>query len=156
MPIYFPREKGTNFGWVTRGLGRTPLSNYPRMAMNGVKIDLLSTWQKFRPGLCEGCWAGCCTLPVEVTVDDLVRMGLISPDDLAGSLKKVARRLMKQRIVHSFRARSRLFILEQTNSGDCHFLGPDRRCTIYETRPEVCRRFPEIGPRPGYCPCLKK
>ena len=40
-------------------------------------IDRLDTWQKYRKGLCDTCNAGCCTLPVEVRLDDLIRLGLV-------------------------------------------------------------------------------
>jgi len=115
-----------------------------------------SEWTKYKKGLCEGCWAGCCTLPVEVSAFDLMRLELITEDEAASSLKKVARRLIKEGWVQAFQVRSQLFILEQRNGRDCIFLGKDRLCTVYDKRPEVCRAFPKIGPRPGYCPARKK
>jgi uncharacterized protein len=118
--------------------------------------DRPSTWKKYRAGLCEGCVAACCTLPVEVTKSDLLRLEVVTADEVDGSLKKVARRLMSEKIVRSFRATTGLFILEHSPAGECVFLGKDRLCTVYERRPDVCRRFPEIGPRPGYCPAKKK
>ena len=42
-----------------------------------------STWIPYRKGLCEGCWGGCCTLPVEVSASDLIRLALASTADLA-------------------------------------------------------------------------
>src|SRR4051812_12082488 len=117
----------------------------------------LSTWTPYRPSACGSCLAGCCRLPVEATAKDLVRLGLLTADEAGGSLKKVARRLTSQGIVHSFRATTGLFTLAQTPGGDCIYLGPvDRRCTRYDQRPDVCRRFPEVGPRPGYCPHATK
>jgi Fe-S-cluster containining protein len=107
---------------------------------------------KFKKGLCDGCWAGCCTLPLEVSAFDLIRLGLITEDEAASSLKKVARRLMKEGSIQAFQAKSQLFIIEQRNGRDCIFLGKDRKCTVYDKRPEVCRSFPKIGPRPGFCP----
>lgn len=126
--------------------------------MNPEKIvDQLSLWKKYRTGMCNGCWSGCCTLPVEVTILDLIRMELISEDEAAGgSLKKIARSLAKQGVIKSFRATTGIFILEQRHGRDCIYLDDDRRCTIYDKRPDVCRRFPEIGPRPGHCPVLPK
>ncbi|MGZ3686732.1 MAG: YkgJ family cysteine cluster protein [Bdellovibrionota bacterium] len=116
-----------------------------------------STWTKYRKGLCDGCWAGCCTLPVEVSAVDLMRLELITEDEAAESLKKVAKRLLKEGIIQAFSAKSQLFVLEQRHGRDCIFLGAkDRLCTVYEKRPEVCRRFPTIGPRPGWCPSAKK
>lgn len=114
------------------------------------------TWMRYRPSLCEGCRAHCCQLPVEVSPSDLVRMGLATPDETTGSIKKLGRRLIKEGVIKSFRARSRLFILEQKQNEDCYFLGADRLCTIYDKRPEVCRNFPDVGPRPGYCPSRRK
>jgi Fe-S-cluster containining protein len=84
-------------------------------------------------------------------------MGLISEDEAQGSLKRAARRLADEGIVVSFRARTGLFILSQRQNGDCIFLGEtDRLCTIYDKRPDTCRNFPEVGPRPGYCPAQRK
>lgn len=112
-----------------------------------------SEWVKYRSGMCQGCWGGCCTLPVEASAGDLIRLGLITEDEAAASLKKVARRLEKEGKIQAFVARSGLFVLEQRNGRDCIYLHPRTRlCTVYEKRPEVCRQFPKIGPKPGYCP----
>jgi Fe-S-cluster containining protein len=121
-----------------------------------VEIDFPSTWVKFKPALCEGCFAGCCTLPVEVNAADLLRLGLVGEDEITGSLKKVARRLIKEGWVASFRARTGLFTLAEVRGG-CVFLDTQRRCTVYEKRPDVCRKFPlEVGPRVGFCPAQKR
>lgn len=111
-----------------------------------------STWIKYRQGMCEGCWAGCCTLPVEVSVQDLIRLEWTTEEEAAVSLKKLARRLLKEGKIQAFQAKSQLFVLEQRGGRDCLFLDKDRLCTVYEKRPEVCRKFPKIGPRPLYCP----
>jgi Fe-S-cluster containining protein len=112
-----------------------------------------STWNPFKKGMCEGCFAGCCTLPLEVSAYDLIRLGLVTEDEAAASLKKVARKLSKEGIIRSYHAKSGLFIVEQRRGRDCIFLDEKSRlCTVYEKRPEVCRTFPKIGPRPGYCP----
>ncbi len=124
--------------------------------MEHVQIQEPSTWLKYKKGMCEGCWSGCCTLPVEVSARDLMRLELITEDEAAESLKKVARRLMREGIIQAFQAKSQLFVLEQRAGRDCIYLDKNRRCTVYEKRPEVCRSFPKIGPRPGYCPSLKK
>lgn len=119
-----------------------------------VSIDRPSTWVKFtNASMCNGCFAGCCTLPVEVSAVDLMRLELITEDEAATSLKKVFRKLHKEGWVRSFHASTQLFILEQQNGRDCVFLNPKTRlCTVYEKRPHVCRSFPKIGPKPGYCP----
>ena len=84
-------------------------------------------------------------------------MGLLTDDEIHdGGLKKAARRLEAAGVIRNFRGKTRLFTLTQRPNGDCIYLGAaDRRCTIYATRPDVCRKFPEIGPRPGHCPAQK-
>lgn len=115
-------------------------------------LDHLSRWSRYRPSLCKGCWAGCCRLPVEVTLEDLTRLGVVSPDETNGSLKKLTRKLHSEGTIKHFRSTTGLFTLTQKSDGTCLFLGSDARCTVYENRPQVCRHFPEIGPRPGFCP----
>jgi uncharacterized protein len=114
-----------------------------------------SEWIKYKAGMCEGCWSGCCTLPVEASAADLIRLGLISEDEACESLKKVARRLEKEGWIQAYVPRTQIFVLQQRNGRDCVFLDRSRRCTVYEKRPEVCRQFPKIGPRPGFCPGQK-
>ncbi len=92
-------------------------------------------------------------MPVEVVLDDLIRLGLVSGDEAAGSVRKIAKSLIKEKIVVSYRQSSGLFMLSQKANRDCYFLDSKTRlCTVYEKRPDVCRKFPSIGPRPGYCP----
>jgi Fe-S-cluster containining protein len=82
---------------------------------------------------------------------------LITEEEASESLKKVAKKLLKEKWIQAFNARSGIFILDQRYGEDCVFLGrKDRLCTVYEKRPEVCRQFPKIGPRPGYCPGRRK
>lgn len=115
-------------------------------------LDLLSRWKPWSQGMCNGCLSYCCHLPVEATVEDLVRLGVATGDE---SPKRIFRNLLARKIVSSYRARTGLFTLAQKPDGSCVFLGHDRRCTVYGKRPDVCRRFPEIGPRPGHCPARK-
>jgi hypothetical protein len=96
-------------------------------------------------------------MPVEVHLTDLIRLGVTDEDEASGSIKKLAKRLIKEKIVISYRAGTNLFMLSAKPNGDCVFLDSQTRlCTVYENRPEVCRKFPEIGPRPGYCPAIKR
>jgi len=113
------------------------------------------TWHLYKKGLCESCWSGCCTLPVEVSVFDLIRLGLTCEEEAAISLKQVAKKLSKQGIIQVFQQKTQIFVLEQKNGRDCIYLDKNRRCTVYEKRPEVCRKFPRIGPRPNYCPASR-
>lgn len=100
-------------------------------------------------------------MPVEVRGSDLVRLGVCSQDELEISAKKLAKRLQKEKIVSSFRqnegAGTEVFMLAARPNGDCVFLHEKTRlCTKYEVRPQVCRDFPRIGPKPGFCPKKKK
>ena len=38
-----------------------------------VDINNTDTWTRYRAGLCDSCVANCCRMPVEATLDDLVR-----------------------------------------------------------------------------------
>jgi Fe-S-cluster containining protein len=120
--------------------------------------DRPSTWIKYRDGLCQSCWGTCCTMPVEVRAEDLERLGLATQDELLHSKKKLAKKLIKEKIVSSYREGTDLFMLSAKPNGDCYFLDSKTRlCTVYEKRPEVCRNFPIYqGPRLGLCPYRKK
>lgn len=115
------------------------------------------TWQKYKNGMCDGCYGSCCTMPVEIKAEDLVRLGVATGDDFETSPKKTAKRLIKEGIVQSYREGTDLFMLVARPNGDCRYLDfKTRLCTVYEKRPGVCRSFPDIGPRPGFCPINKK
>lgn len=116
------------------------------------------TWVKYRDGLCNTCQASCCTMPVEVHASDLIRLGLTTQDDIDISPKKVAKNLIKSGVLTSYREKTNFFMLTQRPNGDCYFLDAKTRlCKVYDKRPDVCRSFPtSMGPKLGFCPCLKK
>lgn len=115
-------------------------------------IDKLGTWHKYKPSLCKSCRGTCCSLPVEVRLADLVRMGVVDEFELEEPPKRVAKRLQKAGLVQHFNFKHGIFTLTQRSNGDCVYLDQDsRRCTIYAQRPTTCRRHPQVGPRPGYC-----
>ena len=94
------------------------------------ELDRLETWQKYSAHMCGGCVSSCCTLPVEVKIKDLIRIG----------------------IVERFNSKSEIFTLQRMSNNDCLYLDRKTRfCTIYDKRPDTCRNHPKIGPRPGYC-----
>ena len=114
------------------------------------------TWLSYKPGMCQGCLGSCCTMPVEVCGTDLVRLGLTTKDELEESPRRLTKRLIKDGVLQSYRQGTQLFMLASRANGDCVFLHPmTRLCQKYELRPSVCREFPKIGPRPGFCPCIK-
>ena len=128
------------------------------IVIHGANPDDLDTWVKYSNGLCDSCHAICCTMPAEVRIRDLVRMGVVDEFDLETDSKQLAKRLQKQGIIEHFNFRHNLFTLARRANDDCSFLDArTRRCTVYENRPDTCRDHPQkIGPRPGFCPYKQK
>ncbi|MFM6985326.1 MAG: YkgJ family cysteine cluster protein [Hydrogenophaga sp.] len=125
-----------------------------RSSIRIVDVDRPETWTRYSPGLCDGCAANCCTMPVDAHISDLVRMGLVDPFEAEHQApKQIARRLQKAGWIEHFNVRQGLFTLARRGSGDCRFLDElTRRCTVYALRPETCRKHPQVGPRPHHCP----
>ncbi|MBN8441337.1 MAG: YkgJ family cysteine cluster protein [Thauera sp.] len=119
-----------------------------------VDVDRLETWTRYRKGLCNDCAANCCTMPVEVRLPDLVRLKWVDAFEAEHEPpKQIAKRLDKAGLIEHFNFRNSIFTLARRSSGDCGLLDPvTRRCTVYEQRPDTCRKHPQVGPRPGYCP----
>ena len=95
-----------------------------------VDVDRSETWSRYRKGMCDSCAANCCTMPVEVRLPDLVRLGLVDPFEAEHEdPKQIAKRLTKMKVVARFNGKYGLFTLAQRASGDCHFLdAATRRC----------------------------
>ncbi len=123
-----------------------------------VDVDRLETWTRYRNGLCGDCVANCCRMPVEVRLPDLVGLGLVDPFEAEHEAPKdIARRLMKARQVDHFNHKHGIFTLARRASGDCALLDARTRlCTVYERRPGTCRKHPQVGPRPGFCPYQRR
>jgi Fe-S-cluster containining protein len=119
-----------------------------------VDVDRPETWTRYRNGLCQDCVANCCTMPVEVRLPDLVRLGLVDPFEAEHEQpKQIAKRLSKAGLIEHFNFRHSIFTLARRASGDCHFLDAKTRlCTVYEQRPGTCRLHPQVGSRPNHCP----
>lgn len=125
--------------------------------MNTVDKDNINTWLPYRDSFCTSCKAECCTIILEVKIEDLVRLNLCSQDE-ALQPKKVFKRLQKEKVVKSYREGTGLFTLQSKSNGDCQYLDSQTRlCTVYDLRPNVCRNFPlTAGPRLRFCPASKK
>ncbi len=119
-------------------------------------VQNLNSWRPFLKKLCEGCWAGCCTMPVEMSPTDLVRLGLATEDEISFSLPEVADRLLAKKIIQGYAEKKQIFVLAQVSGRDCVYLDKNRLCKVYDKRPRVCREFPKIGPKPGFCPESRK
>ena len=120
--------------------------------------DRPSTWKKYDATFCTSCRANCCSMPVEVRLFDLIRLGVATEDEGLQSIKKLAKRLKKEGVISSYREGTEFFMLRQKPNSDCYFLDSKTRlCTVYEKRPETCRDFPAtLGTRVGFCPSERK
>ncbi|MDQ5895955.1 MAG: uncharacterized protein QG612_41 [Pseudomonadota bacterium] len=125
-----------------------------RSPIHIVDVDRLETWTRWRAGLCDSCAANCCTMPVEIRLPDLVRLGLVDAFEAEHEEPRlIARRLVKSRQVERYNQKDGIFTMARRANGDCQFLdATTRRCTVYEQRPNTCRKHPQVGPKPGHCP----
>ena len=115
-------------------------------------IDRLDTWARYNKDMCYSCHSTCCTLPVEVRLSDLIRIGVVDAFEKDEPAKNIAKRLQKEGIVERFNQKSGIFTLTRLSNNDCLYLDRKTRlCTIYDQRPVTCRNHPRVGPRPGYC-----
>lgn len=121
---------------------------------HSVDVDRLHTWTPYRKGLCDRCHAHCCTMPVDIRLADLVRLGYVDAFEAEHQAPKaIAKRLDKAGLIDHFSFKHGLFTLARRANGDCHLLDAStRRCTVYDQRPDTCRKHPQVGPRPGFCP----
>lgn len=118
-----------------------------------VNIDDTNTWRKYRKDLCNSCMALCCTLLVEVTHKDMIRLGYTSEWELENDIRGLVKSLKKQKLIKRYNEKRKMFLLESRSDGDCQFLDDNRRCVVYEDRPLVCRKHPEeLSTKVGYCP----
>jgi Fe-S-cluster containining protein len=116
------------------------------------ELDRLDTWAKYTADMCHSCMSSCCTLPVEVRLNDLIRIGVVDEFERSEPAKNIAKRLQKEGLVERFHQKSGIFTLTRMSNNDCYYLDRKTRlCTIYDKRPDTCRNHPKIGPRPGYC-----
>ena len=124
-----------------------------RSPIHIVDVDRLETWTRWRAGLCDSCAANCCTMPVEIRLPDLVRLGLVDAFEAEHEEPRlIARRLVKSRQVERYNQKDGIFTMARRANGDCQFLdATTRRCTVYEQRPDTCRLHPKKGPKPGFC-----
>ncbi|MEY4980599.1 MAG: hypothetical protein RLZZ352_2869 [Pseudomonadota bacterium] len=125
-----------------------------RSSIQIVDVDRVDTWSRYRSGLCDQCQANCCTMPLEVRLSDLVRLGLVDALEAEHETPaRIAKRLQKARQIDHYHSKTETFTLARRADGDCQFLHPQtRRCTVYAQRPDTCRLHPQSkSPRPGYC-----
>ena len=118
----------------------------------GAELDRIDTWIRYESNMCHSCVSSCCTMPVEVRFNDLLRIGLVEEFERSEPRKSIAKRLQKEGIVERYNQKSEIFTLVRMANNDCLYLDRKTRlCTIYDMRPDTCRNHPKVGPRPGYC-----
>ena len=123
-----------------------------KLLIVGAALDRTDTWIKYERTMCSSCVSSCCTMPVEVRFNDLLRLGLVQEFEREEPRKNIAKRLQKEGIVERFHQKSEIFTLVRMGNNDCLYLDRKTRlCTVYDLRPETCRNHPKIGPRPGFC-----
>lgn len=119
-----------------------------------MKIPSLQDWPQYTAGKCDGCVATCCYLAIRVTVDDLVRLDLLTNEERALSHVRVLKKLPYA--LSCYRATDKTFELRKAKGGACIYL-KDSRCSVYDKRPKVCASFPIAGGvKKGYCPFIAK
>lgn len=125
-----------------------------RSSIQIVDVDRCDTWTRYRAGLCSTCQANCCTMPLEVRLSDLVRLGLVDAFEAEHEdPARIAKRLQKAKLIDRFNHKHGIFTMARRANGDCQFLDAHTRlCTVYAQRPDTCRLHPQKGPRPGFCP----
>ena len=126
-----------------------------RSPIHTVDVDRSETWTRYRAGLCDSCQANCCTMPLEIRLTDLVRLGLVDTFEAENEdLARIAKRLQKAKVIDRFNAKAEIFTMARRADGDCSYLdAKTRRCTVYEQRPDTCRRFTMGG---GYCRAIRE
>ena len=108
-------------------------------AIRIVDVDRLETWSKYKPGMCDTCGANCCTMPLEVQLSDLVRLGLVDPFEVDHvDHKLIAKRLLKAKLIDHYNPKHNIFTMARRASGDCNFLDAAARSTKSARKPAVC------------------
>ena len=76
-----------------------------RSSIQIVDVDRVETWTRYRPGMCDSCQANCCTMPLEIRLTDLVRLGLVDAFEADNEdPARIAKRLQKARYSSALKA----------------------------------------------------
>ena len=120
-------------------------------------VDDIATWTWHEPWLCETCRANCCRLPVEASIADLIRMGVITAIEAKAPIETIGLKLKRAGVIEHLFVKERIFILARSASNECRYLDPAHRtCRIYALRPDTCREYPRISARPNFCAYQRK
>jgi uncharacterized protein len=82
------------------------------IAIRSVDVDRPETWTRYRAGLCNTCRANCCTMPLEVQLPELVRLGWVDAFEAEHEpANRIAKRLIKEQLIDHFNHKQSLFTL---------------------------------------------
>ena len=96
--------------------------------------ERLETWVRYSAGLCRDCHATCCTLPVEVRIDDLIRLELVDAFERDEPAKNIA-------APEQGRHRRAL----QPQARDLHADAPDQwRLPLPDRKARLCTVMPSV------------
>jgi Fe-S-cluster containining protein len=125
-----------------------------RSSISLVDVDRTETWTRYRAGLCDSCAANCCTMPVEIRLPDLVRLGLVDAFEAEHEEPRlIARRLVKSKQVERYNQKDGIFTMARRANGDCQFLDEaTRRCSVYEQAPRHLPQAPAGRAAAGVLP----
>ena len=81
---------------ITRSIqpSEHPMSSH-NIPLAAAELDRLDTWAKYTANMCHSCVSSCCTLPVEVRITDLIRIGVVDEFERGEPPKNIAKRLQK-------------------------------------------------------------
>ncbi len=103
-----------------------------RSPISIVDVDRPDTWTRYRAGLCDTCAANCCTMPLEVQMADLVRLGLVDPFEAEHEEPRhIAKRLQKARLIDHFNHKNVVFTM---GCARCMTSGPKPAACIRRRR----------------------
>ncbi len=140
------------FALFSIAMAKASLIKFLNTKLLDVDKENPKSWIEYNKNSCKTCAATCCTMPIEVRWEDLVKLNLIEDSELSKPLKSIVAKLKKEKVITAYRSESGLFAMRQTSEGKCRYL-IGNRCGVYKNRPLVCRAFPiEMGWRHGFCP----
>lgn len=76
-------------------------------------LQHLEHWTRYKKGLCQDCEGSCCYMPVEITSDDLIRLGILSEFDRELSLNEQNKKALKHQAIKRYTPSSQKYTLSR-------------------------------------------
>lgn len=104
----------------------------------GKQIIDLDDFTPINKELCSQCGAECCDVSTPFSLEDIKQ------------IKKKHKKLLRG--VKLVKSKADAYTLHKRGNTQCVFLSEDKRCKVYEDRPQICRDFGEKAyARCAYC-----